>query len=220
MKERPILFNAPMIRALLEGRKTQTRRIAKVHETSPGYISPDMCFVPRTPQEHVSYCPYGVPGDRLWVRETFALENNEGSDGCDEFAAPRDGRPVRHHAAINEYDSDYDLYPRYRATEDAYLACEHEKCNEACGPCQHPWRPSIFMPRWASRITLEITDVRVERVQEISHNDALAEGVEYDTSKPDGAPVPRFHALWDSINGKNHPFAANDLVWALTFRVL
>jgi hypothetical protein len=82
------------------------------------------------------------------------------------------------------------------------------------------WKPSIHMPRWASRLTLEIIDIRVERVQDISHRDALAEGVSYDVSKEGGAPVPRFHALWDSINAsRGYSWDSNPWVWVIEFKV-
>jgi hypothetical protein len=219
VKERPILFTPGNIRAILEDRKTQTRRVIKPQPIGAGEEW-QKCAV-----RNLVSCPYGIPGDRLWVRETFALENNEEYDGELEFAAPKDGRPIRHHVAINEYDSSYDVFPRYRATEpNIDLTCEHEKCNEDCGPCQHPWKPAIHMPRWASRITLEITEVRVQRVQEISLEDALAEGIDPVVELLGGFkasdPVGAYKALWDSINGKTHPWSANPWVWAITFRRL
>lgn len=141
VRERPILFSGPMVRAILEGRKTQTRRVLKnpddgvsttIEDGSPLYCDDGGFWHPRP-------CPYGQPGDRLWVREAHQLS----PDG-----------------------------PIYRAT-----AREHGTYEPGGAG---PWRPSIHMPRWASRITLEITDVRVERVQEITEDDAIAEGVEVD----------------------------------------
>lgn len=184
--ERPILFSGPMVCAILEGRKTQTRRVMRpqpwlhgghwfLDRSDDGYGRTNACW--RNGDEPFwTYCPHGAVEDRLWVRETFCLENNAEYYGDPEFAPPKDGRPIKHHKAANEYDSPFDLIPRYRATEpDTDLCCEHEKCQG--GPCSHPWRPSIFMPRWASRITLEITDVCVQRLQEISEEDAKAEGL-------------------------------------------
>jgi hypothetical protein len=199
VKERGIIFAAPMIRALRAGVKTQTRRILK----SPHAADIDI-FSFDAPQglweggiygdsgtaAHGEWvrCPYGSPGDRLWVRETF-LENY--------------GDAQMRHA--------------YRADWTARAA---EVCPEP------KWKPSIFMPRALSRLTLEITDVRVERVRAISSADALAEGIEpfegctISDEMPGWDPVEHYAKLWDSINGKRAPWSANPFVWAITFRVL
>jgi hypothetical protein len=131
MKERPILFSGPMIRAILDGQKTQTRRV----------IKPDWwrCLDPEDEddrQQALRTCPYGQPGDRLWVRETW------NADWCDHIIYRADGGSAK--------DAGYGTEPK--------------------------WKPSIFMPRWASRLTLEVVDVRVERLQEIDEDDAVAEG--------------------------------------------
>ena len=185
MKERPILMSAPMVLALLreQNPKTQTRRVIKLNlsgRIEKGASKDAPPFDRRRKQWHpddanaVEGCPYGIPGDRLWVRETCLFFIDGRGNNC----------------------------ALYRATGDV----------------TDRWTPSIYMPRWASRITLELTDVRVQRVQEISHKDALAEGVEYDVSKSAGAPLPRFQKLWDSINAKKHPWSSNPWVWALSFR--
>ena len=192
MKESPILFSAPMVRALLAGTKTQTRRIVKARDLEwmdvhQGLREPD----------NAERCPYGQPGgDRLYVRETFGhFERNENfAPGCEVF---------------------------YRADGES-LAVE-------------PWRPSIHMPRWASRITLEITGVRVERLQEISEADAKAEGADCLTwSGIEGTaadlidwPLKEvahphrngFAVLWESINGPES-WNANPWVWVVSFRRL
>ena len=190
MKERPILFGNPMIRAILEGRKSQTRRVVKPQ--------PDDCMVqqgavyrhPRNIGRYIGNterapCPYGVPGDRLWVRETW--RQDPGERGVDYRA---NGKP----ASIN-----HDEYARWT------------------------WRPSIHMPRAVSRITLEIVDVRVERLQEIKEDDAKAEGcsplVESDGSVTCGRRKTVFRELWDSINAKRAPWASNPFVWVLEFRM-
>lgn len=146
MKERPILFSGPMVRAILEGRKTQTRRVVKdstFEATKQGRLMHE--------GEAAAWCPYGQPGDRLWVRETWA------HDGPDLETA---------RARFEDALSGGETYgPYYRATESA--------------PGTLRWRPSIHMPRWASRITLEVTGVRVERLQEISEKDAQAEGARW-----------------------------------------
>ena len=210
VKERPILFSAPMVRAILAGTKTQTRRVVK---TPKGIVSLYRPF-PNDPQNVQgidadgiigwyaipSVCPYGQPGDRLWVRETFAkrLDCQDGSD------------KAKH-------------YVMYRAD-----------CAGESGPTDpmnwhdygDGWTPSIFMPRWASRITLELTAVRVERLQEIGEKDARAEGindplcVEVSTLATGCATysyAAAYRMLWDKINGKRAPWDSNPWVWAITF---
>lgn len=181
MKERPILFSGPMVRAILDGRKTQTRRAIKLplkckaHGVSINSISQ------RDQSEILQYCPYGQPGDRLWVKETFAYAGSE----------------------IN-------LVPGfvYRATDPDWSTLVGFR-----------WKPSIFCTRDASRITLEITAIGIERLQAITTRDALAEGVAYDVSKPDGAPAAVFRTLWQSINGPDS-WAANPWVWVIYFKAL
>ena len=187
MKERPILFSAPMVRALLAGTKTQTRRIIKPQHLA--FFNQDAAAMLSDWNERP--LPYGQPGDRLWVRETF------GHFECNQHFKP----------GCNVY---------YRADGN---------CLEL-----EPWRPSIHMPRWASRITLEITSVRVERLQEISEADAIAEGVTrlpggdmwtaggiYDGPLHDANPCGAYRRLWESINGPDS-WAANPRVWAIEFR--
>jgi hypothetical protein len=226
-KERPILFNGEMVRAILEGRKTQTRRVVKPH--------PDLherkhrwAFVIdqgelkygkapwRKSDPHNFYvengikCPFGKPGDRLWVRETFS----ETDCACS-------GDPLYRNQCIYCKGKGYGLAYRADVGKSEYYPFK--------------WRPSIHMPRWASRITLEITDVRVERLNDISEEDAKAEGVfgyssESGTSgwgedDPSGkVQVPyvykrkwAFKHLWNSVYGtwKENPF-----VWAITFKRL
>jgi hypothetical protein len=179
MKERPILFSGGMVRAILDGSKTQTRRVVK--------HSGGMEFDPQDPHYR---CPHGTPGDRLWVRETWAHERD--GTGCPD-----------------------DTGVLYRATDPGW---DDEETGLR-------WRPSIFMPRIASRILLEITDVRVQRLQEISADDCRAEGHPADWSR---SPDPEVHNdaardwymdLWQSINGSDS-WHANPWVWAITFRRL
>jgi hypothetical protein len=244
MTERPILFSGQMVRAILGGAKTQTRRVLHAAEGTfwghPGYelrAQGDGMWgwhwretgEAANPSTRVR-CPYGVPGDRLWVRETFRQ-------------AP--GSMSVHYAADRD---------------------------EVSGG---PWRPSIFMPRWASRLTLELTSVRVERLQDISEADAEAEGIaelvppdNRGQGLTDGAlamaaaatvaamarptrraflgsalaaslgfiagarpwevgsgalrrgpsPEELFHLVWDSINGKRAPWDSNPWVWVVAFR--
>ena len=170
-KERPILFSAPMVRAILDGSKTQTRRVAKEFNGMPNLDG----ILRRYP--HQNGCPYGKPGDRLWVRETWAHERD--GTGCPD-----------------------DTGILYRATDPGW---DDEETGLR-------WRPSIYMPRRASRILLEITDVRVQRLQEIGDEDARAEGCE-----PFAYPRDRFQGLWDTIHGSG-AWHANPWVWAITFR--
>lgn len=189
MRERPILFSGPMVRAIIEGRKTVTRRVVKPQPDFLGSMT-----APNTPFKTLGaglhgqiVCPYGQPGDRLWVRETFAVYGDEKM------------------AAIH-----------YRADRP------HHVGQKGMG-----YKPSIHMPRWACRILLEITAVRVERLQEISEAQARAEGVQQDS---DGwfdyqAPstqcctsaVESFRTLWSSING-TESWTANPWVWVVEFK--
>lgn len=193
MKERSIIFNSEMVQAILEGRKTQTRRVIK---PQPKYTLDKSLSPVDIP------CPYGKPGDLLWVRETWQMLERWGT----EFG----GAPY-----------EYDLYDGAIPKEQSRnIFIEYR----ADGYGDGPWHPSIFMPRWASRIMLEVTGVRVERVKDISWDDALAEGIYhhgktccsidmfsvlaeeelthgYDTPGCCDSPVGSFSYLWDSIHG-------------------
>ncbi len=223
MRERPILFSGPMVRAILDGRKWQTRRVMKpqpapfaggVHETNlakhPAPYIDAYCGEPKTAENprgmgdlwcwwteddrqgpSVGRCPYGAPGDRLWVRETW---------GCPSADHPRvpDGRKPTPGDGLVYAANDADAW-QWRGGP---------------GCSDFVWRPSIHMPRWASRLTLPVTAVRVERLQDVTDDDAIAEGTEFSRD-----PVRAFSALWDSINGKR-PFSAwddNPWVWVVSF---
>lgn len=194
--ERPILFSGQMVRAILDGRKTQTRRIVK-HEI-PQHLRhvrrltntngdegavitehPDM----RSGQLAASvWCPYGKTGDRIWVRETHL---------------------IRGAGTVVDYRADFDPID----------AAGH-------GALYGGWRPSLFMRRDHSRITLQVLNVRVERLQDISEDDAKAEGVTLKgTSRYDGEARDAFEALWCSINGADS-WEANPWVWCISFRVV
>lgn len=224
-KERPILFNGEMVRAILDGRKTQTRRVMKdqppVDIYYPGYpqfnaerkewtfaIEPQISTwngVVTTSRR----CPYGQPGDRLWVRETWAalrMEFDLESGYCDgwEETTPDYVKKYRD-------DNSNHLFldpPRY---DIAYLDC-YDNGADNVEERGFRWRPSIHMPRWASRIDLLVKDVRVERVQDISWEDAVSEGI------PDIDPINDFHYLWDSINAKRgFGWDMNPWVWVVEF---
>lgn len=190
MKEHPILFSGPMVQAILEGRKTQTRRVVRERSFPPRFHVRCQHIGVRAALDEFGAlpCPYGQPGDRLWVRETFSLP--------DDWDCTED-------RSLLDYQADLK------------------------GTAAHRWRPSIHMPRWASRLLLEVTEVRVQRVQEISGEDAKAEGVN---------PIPyimpgeeatlagrlyqeRFRVFWDSINAdRGYGWGVNPWVWAISFR--
>ena len=191
MTERPILFSAPMVRAILAGTKTQTRRAVKgmaLEWLRPDGFTPEFTAAPEN-----GLCPYGQPGDRLWVRETFA----EG---------------IHQMAEVNHWAYAADLFGEQQRLGDR-------------------WKPSIHMPRVASRITLEITGVRVERLQAISQEDARAEGVHRNVdglwsggawkhiAQPNrySDPCNAFCDLWASING-GESWDANPWVWVVEFK--
>lgn len=209
MTERPILFSAPMVRAILAGKKSVTRRICKPandklsgtaasveRAAKSGWIAwwPSPVTAKETAERYDDgfRCPYGEPGDRLWVRETWAH--------------------------TNAYDGNYILDKRkalYKADEESQII-------------PNRWKPSIHMPRWASRITLEVTDVRVERLQEITEEEAIAEGFEGHRAS-DGYDIDPFRdvdardafaELWDELNGKKYPWANSPWIWRVAFQVL
>ena len=202
MKERPILFSAPMVRAILEGRKTQTRRVVKIQPQAQPTSAKNLnnngqqTWVSPTDMGSLwQVCPYGQPGDRLWVRESFQPLLVEGVKWRD-----------------SNYKTGVGYAPNYVATSPVieFMDCGHD---DEITPRV---TPSIFMPRWASRITLEITGVRVQRLQEISIEDALAEGITHSTFN---APRVEYQWLWDSINAKSGlDWNKNPFVWAISFR--
>ncbi len=205
IKERPILFSAPMVRAILEGRKTVTRREVKKRaalDCLAAGFEPAFLALPG----NADLCPYGKPGDRLWVRETFAFADKSGSHD----AAPDDHwRPARP-------GMEPEIYRCWYRASDGHTADGF-------------WKPSIHMPRWASRILLEISDVRVERLQDITEEQAKTEGVRLysdhaelgDWWHVDGIetysadPRKSFELLWSSVGGD---WQANPWVWAVEFK--
>ncbi|MDR5801615.1 MULTISPECIES: hypothetical protein [unclassified Caballeronia] len=243
MKERPLAFSAPMVRAILDGRKTQTRRVVKLPHanslgqwepttiggrnggcTKDGQAIPEQGAIWHTRTADTLMCPYGQPGDRLWVRETwqgplFDSENWEAYLECPEdFKNPK----------YCHYAADGGSPPEFINMDDE-LVCR--------------WQSSTCMPRWASRITLEITSVRVERVQEISDEDAIAEGIvpwRSDGSKrymlgpgegagifgrpgswkPEETPQLAYAKLWDSENQQRGlGWTINPWVWSIRFEL-
>jgi len=210
-RERPILFSAPMVRAILASEKTVTRRVVKPQPPHGctyainGAQSAAVCasvsqtgepmFVPPTgrSKNHLLPCPYGAPGDRLWVRETWRAEElrggvNEGLDGI-RFAADNGFVPIEN-------------------TLEASVRWGHAQSGKA-------WRPSIHIPRWASRITLEVVSVRVERLCSLDDSEAIREGI---PAAGDVRPFARFAELWDAINGDRAPWASDPWVWRVEFK--
>lgn len=230
MSDRPILFSASMVRAILAGTKTQTRRVLKTQPVGlPHYGQASLNRSMTKPVFYAAWderapdgstmcaCPYGVPGDQLWVRESHWFFQDE-------------------HDPVTGYS------PPVMTTDDVEYRADGESK-------RHGWRPSIHMPRWASRITLEITEVRVERLQAISEADARAEGCHgpdddvadnlpncsrcggvglYTAFAASGGALPdtdcdlcdtptkRFRLLWSSINGAES-WDANPWVWCISF---
>lgn len=196
MKERPILFNAEMVRAILDGRKTQTRRLVK---PQPWWVAdPSVPFSTRDADpKGIIKSPFGNVGDRLWVRETTCIAPKR-------FATPDD-------TCLTDDDGD----KRYVS----YKADGHSE--EAMRDYGLKWTPAIHAPRWASRIDLDITAVRVERVLEITEEDAKAEGAPEQRHPHGGSTLPNsyrwhgFREIWQSIYGN---WDANPWVWVYEFR--
>lgn len=210
MKERGMIFNGEMVRAILDGRKTQTRRIIKDCTVGRDQISKFIqiekkfigCYPEDVPELIRECCPYGVPGDRIWVREAFRV----------------------HSRATDVATLVYKASERNSWTEQTHRV-PVAVCNKPATP--EKWTPSLHMPRWASRILLEITDVRVERLNAISQEDAQAEGMELTGwrptySDPDSGgevmtPYDNFAELWLSIYGEEN-WLANPWVWVIEFK--
>lgn len=237
-KERPILFSGQMVRALLSGQKTQTRRVLKPQPTHFNPVGVPRRARPDSGPSDVVHCPYGQPGDGR--REAPSREVH----GCRAGAHPL-GRAARAlqpeaggacagcGAVVNSSHRvggsrlwvretwaaphAYDHLPPRLIPQDARF---HYAASEDRGGLM--WRPSIHMPRWASRITLEITEVRVERLQGISDEDLAAEGIQglIDAGVDhDGTPRDTYRVLWESINGPGS-WDANPWVWGIAFKVI
>lgn len=202
MKERPILFWGAMVRALLDGSKTQTRRVVKWRDLQAGlnlsfsglevysYVPGLFTLEGRSRNSAESRssptrCPYGVPGERLWVREAWRAPS------CVDDLTP------------SELPAGYSI---------SFAADGGEQFNGRA-------RPGMLMPRWASRITLEVTGVRVERLQAISRGDAMNEGCPFPNMAKGDDPRQWYRDLWESINGAGS-WAANPFVWCVSFRRL
>jgi hypothetical protein len=214
MAEHPILFSGEMVRAILAGRKTQTRRVVK--SDTQNFAKSQFLFFDNNraswmgepgswlEEYYWTVCPYGVPGDTLWVRETLAM-----------------GSAICKSAKVD-----------YAATHTP-IAWREGMPQGCCGAATWQWKrdvlPSIHMPRWASRLTLRVTSVRVQRVQDISEEDAIAEGVVVShyycddaTDSDDGThrcdPIGAYRKLWDSLNAaRGYGWETNPWVWVVGF---
>lgn len=210
MKERPILFSASMVRAILDGRKAQTRRVVK---PQPGKVTPagrPLFFQHGgTGRRIIPNCPYGQPGDRLWVKETFWAYGR-----WETRFSKKKGRDEWHFIDMTrECDRSYQY-----AADNPDVPAAHDRSGVNPG-----WwkRSPLFMPRHVSRIMLEITDVRVERLNDISEQDALEEGITYNDIPNNGLDPMRartwFRGLWESINGGGS-WDKNPWVWVIELK--
>ncbi|NNB67620.1 hypothetical protein [Pseudomonas fluorescens] len=226
IKERPILFSAPMVRAILEGRKTVTRRVCKPQPSANAHTtcaSGNPMGAWWETGKDIIRCPYGKPGERLWVRETWSDVNLQGAPGI-AYRADGDVRDLMEDASFLDEDGAFNYDdPR---SKPYHFACWSE---DLLGGKEGRWRPSIHIPRWASRILVEITAVRVERLQDISEDQAKSEGVRLYTDHAelgewwhvDGIdtysadPRKSFELLWSSVGGD---WVANPWVWVVEFK--
>jgi hypothetical protein len=191
MREKPILFNTEMVRAILDGRKTMTRRIVKNEKifqaaAKIGEISSALIDKRELEKHDLSYilqfCPFGTVGDGLWVRETWS-----------------------------EYEDNY----FYRASIDLLEDKELDQMKYGF----NKWKPSLFMPKSACRLKLRITNIRVERLNDISRGDAMQEGCPFQNLAKVNNPISWFMNLWESINGKGS-WDKNPWVWVVEFEKL
>jgi len=230
-RERPILFSAPMVRAILAGTKTQTRRIVKGAPDDWAPIGPE-AFSPtvmdRRGDEQPgpdSYgagnddgtdwirCIHGQPGDRLWVRETWGYRCSSGTQAAGQYMHTIAYRADDARHTYGPMPMEGVGLPKWTERKEGQ---SYESWDDAMNRYWRQWRPSIFMPRWASRITLEVTDVRVERLNDINRGDAMDEGCPFPNMAQGDDPRQWYAELWDQINGPG-AWAANPWVWAVEF---
>ena len=216
-KERGMIFNGPMVKAILSGQKTQTRRIVKCGFQEIAGRDDGSLWPWREDCEHAEDywypCPFGDVGDRIWVRETWAALGNE--DGCsidwNENLVKEGGAAGAriYRACCEQKEGDYGLWS---IPDDAEWKPHTDNMKY-----EGTWVPSIHMPRWASRILLEITNVRVERLNDISEEDAKAEGAPTECCVIGDKHFLGFRSLWKSIYGYEN-WQANPWVWVIEFK--
>jgi len=241
MKERPILFNTEMVKAILEGRKTQTRRVLdNTHPVVTGFVpngehgywkgtakSEQVIEQYITTFPFTIKCPFGVVGDRLWVREAFMPDPSADSDHWND------------EDSLHTYYSWDGCGSKVSELPKALKTNKHVFYKaEANHPELSLWTPNYRMPRWASRILLEITGVRVERLSNISRSDAVDEGIEtfkidcgrdglktaykdytsHNNAITRNNPIDSFRTLWESVNGADS-WDKNPWVWVIDFKV-
>ncbi len=223
MKEHPIIFSAPMVRAILGGRKTQTRRVIRAQpNVGPG-------------AEEINWLEslYGQPGDRLWVREGWRIGAWDEDTGRVAVDYRADGYCRREWLEIAN-DDNGEIFNRLwiESTDDAEKALgvqEFYHWEPGKSPCR--WRPSIFMPRWAARILLEVASIRAERLQDISASDCLAEGMDGLTTLFSNSDEPcddrgisvheQFFELWDSLNARRgYDWHSSPRVCVIEFKII
>ena len=233
-RERGIIFTGANVRAIMAGTKTQTRRVVRFPIWAAGCFDDPLKIEVETDDRgrdpevicNDTGClaalplPYAV-GDRLWVKETFVLEDDREYAGMEPL--PNDGRPIQTHEHPDW--GRWHKIPHYRATEpEPHIVGDRDDPDDD----RTRWTSPIYMPRWASRLTLAVTDVRVQRLQDISRNDAIAEGLiplgidhgfdvyGFEGDSRRGMPISAYAALWNSIHGKD-AWQKNPWVAAISF---
>jgi hypothetical protein len=234
MSEHPILFSAPMVKAILAGTKTQTRRLVTVPWKGPTRALPyeplcveeDGRLMVCCDEDADSHgagdyreaskrlrCPFGEAGDRLWVRETWSQVIKEPVSAERAWWRSEDGKPLEWRGAGSR--------PQVQCRQNPTNVIIYRADGEMPGGFPQKWKSSIFLPRWASRITLEVTGVRVERLQAITEGDAKSEGIQADNISKVGVPCfsarKRFADLWNTINGNRASWESNPWVWVVSF---
>lgn len=198
--ERGMIYNAEMVRALLDGRKTQTRRPVKfpVHDKNLGCELAGNELAGELSAGNYLNSAFGKPSDRIWVRETFQ-------------------GPLFNYEQMDEYLEDSSKFEKPEFCQYAADGGHRPEYQDADDNLRHGWRPSIHMPRWASRILLEITNVRVERLKSISDGDAIREGCSTTDMKSGDCVADVFARLWASIYG-DESWNSNPWVWVIEFK--
>jgi len=215
MKETGLMFKAPLVRAILSGQKTQTRRIAKTEitmgrdsllEPHRGCKHAGIYLLPEYAKEAAALCPYGKPGDRIYVRETWQGPLMSAKEWEDHYFSNADELTSKFKTpAYCKYAADGGPPPEFMTMDDDIVA---------------RWKLSIHMPKWAARIWLEIIGVRVERLQQITEADCIAEGAagghgSIPSYSYSATPLEHFRHIWESTGGD---WTANPWVWVIDFK--